>query len=95
MLRLSGKLLFGAHATVGMGLAPSVREAALEPGSNNRKSGDLHISPRLFLLGCTECGFADGRSKPLPYGGVRSDKQQFVASLREIGKCQALTGGPA
>ena len=66
----SGKLLFVGYNTVGMGLAPSVGEAALEPGLNIRKLGEFAYSTVFFSAERTKCRFADGRSKPLPYGDV-------------------------
>ena len=56
-------------ATVGKGLC-SFRPRS---GSGTRLNcleivGICNISPGLFGLGCTECRFADGWSKPHPYG---------------------------
>ena len=55
-------------ASVGNGLAHSVGEAALEPGLNMRKWGKSAYSTMLFPVGCTNCRFAVGMSKPIPYG---------------------------
>ena len=59
-------------ATVGKGLCSfrrrsrsATRLACLE------LFGICNISPGLFDLSCTECRFADGWSKPHPYGGAQ------------------------
>ncbi len=66
------KLVFIAHATVGKGLAPSVREAAFGTAQMEINMVEYANSSHFpDIRTWFQSGFADGWSKPHPYSGAQ------------------------
>ena len=54
--------------TVGNGLAHSDREAAIGTAYRKKYGGICRFSPFAHIQARFQSGFADGMSKPIPYG---------------------------